>query len=70
MVGEEGELTAVAFSDPWPSILGMKVEDVVLEQVHEVSLGSPARCPFSPLFWLGGIQPTKIDYRKKGVPLF
>ena len=25
-------------------------------------LGPPARCPFSPLFWLGGF-PTKVDYR-------
>ena len=33
-------------------------------------LGPPARCPFSPVSFLGEGSPTKIDYRKKSVILF
>ena len=32
-------------------------------------LGPPAGCPFLPTFWGQG-SPTKIDYRKKWLPLF
>ena len=33
-------------------------------------LGPSNRCPFSPLFWLGGFKPATKDYRRKLVPTF
>ena len=43
---------------------------LVAHIVVDFNKRSPSNwCPFSLLFWLGGGTPTKIDYRKRLVPL-
>ena len=70
----DGSLPSPKRRNPWVSVYVGSKSGTLMElgaAGAPAILGAPARCPFKPPFLVGRFgSPTKMDYRRKLVPLF